>query len=87
MTLEELKKYVCDKGRLYPKNWSDYLEILEISAGHPCTPLVLGGSDATNEEKRKRLILQIEFASKNEGIFNKLKNNILNLKETDWVYE
>ena len=29
MTLEELKKYVCDKGRLYPKNWSDYLEILK----------------------------------------------------------
>ena len=87
MTLEELKEYVCDKGRLYPKNWSDYLKILEIPAGHPCTPLVLGGSDATNEEKRKRLILQIEFASKNERIFNKLKNNILNLKETDWIYE
>jgi len=43
----------------------------------------LGGSDATNEEKRKRLILKIKFALKNERIFNKLKNNILNLKETD----
>ena len=53
MTLEELKKYVCDKGRLYPKNWADYLDILEISAGHPCTPLVLGGSDASDEEKPK----------------------------------
>ena len=27
--IAQLKKYVCDKGRLYPKNWSDYLEILE----------------------------------------------------------
>ncbi len=37
MTAEELKKYVCENDRLYPKNWADYLDILEISAGHPCT--------------------------------------------------
>ena len=87
MTSEELKKYVCENDRLFPINWADYLDILEISAGHPCTPLVLGGSDASDEEKRSRLLLQIEFASKNERIFNKLKENILSLKETDWVYK
>ena len=87
MTSEELKKYVCENDRLFPINWADYLNILEISAGHPCTPLVLGGSDASDEEKRSRLLLQIEFASKNERIFNKLKENILSLKETDWVYK
>ena len=87
MTAEELKKYVCENDRLYPKNWADYLDILEISAGHPCTPLVLGGSDASDEEKRNRLILQIDFASKNEKIFNKLKESIINLKENDWVYK
>ena len=87
MTSEELKKYVCENGRLFPINWADYLDILEISAGHPCTPLVLGGSDASDEEKRSRLLLQIEFASKNERIFKKLKENILSLKETDWVYK
>tara|TARA_B100000787_G_C15926753_1_gene178968 strand:- start:55 stop:330 length:276 start_codon:yes stop_codon:yes gene_type:complete len=87
MTAEELKKYVCENDRLFPINWADYLDILEISAGHPCTPLVLGGSDASDKEKRSRLLLQIEFASKNERIFNKLKENILNLKETDWVYK
>ena len=87
MTSEELKKYVCENDRLFPINWTEYLDILEISAGHPCTPLVLGGSDASDEEKRNRLLLQIEFASKNERIFNKLKENILSLKETDWVYK
>ena len=87
MTAEELKKYVCENDRLFPINWADYLDILEISAGHPCTPLVLGGSDASDKEKRSRLLLQIEFASKNERIFNKLKENILSLKETDWVYK
>ena len=87
MTAEELKKYVCENDRLFPITWADYLDILEISAGHPCTPLVLGGSDASDKEKRSRLLLQIEFASKNERIFNKLKENILNLKETDWVYK
>ena len=87
MTSEELKKYVCENDRLFPINWADYLDILEISAGHPCTPLVLGGSDASDEEKRSRLLLQIEFASKNERIFKKLKENILSLKETDWVYK
>ena len=87
MKVEELKKYVCENDRLFPINWADYLDILEISAGHPCTPLVLGGSDASDEEKRNRLLLQIEFASKNERIFNKLKENILSLKETDWVYK
>jgi hypothetical protein len=87
MKVEELKKYVCENDRLFPINWADYLDILEISAGHPCTPLVLGGSDASDEEKRSRLLLQIEFASKNERIFKKLKENILSLKETDWVYK
>ena len=87
MRVEELKKYVCENNRLFPINWADYLDILEISAGHPCTPLVLGGSDASDEEKRSRLLLQIEFASKNERIFKKLKENILSLKETDWVYK
>ena len=87
MRVEELKKYVCENDRLFPINWADYLDILEISAGHPCTPLVLGGSDASDEEKRSRLLLQIEFASKNERIFKKLKENILSLKETDWVYK
>jgi len=87
MTSEELKKYVCENDRLFPINWTEYLDILEISAGHPCTPLVLGGSDASDEEKRNRLLLQIEFASKNERIFKKLKENILSLKETDWVYK
>ena len=87
MTSEELKKYVCENDRLFPINRTEYLDILEISAGHPCTPLVLGGSDASDEEKRNRLLLQIEFASKNERIFNKLKENILSLKETDWVYK
>ena len=87
MTSEELKKYVCENDRLFPINWTEYLDILEVSAGHPCTPLVLGGSDASDEEKRNRLLLQIEFASKNERIFNKLKENILSLKETDWVYK
>ena len=87
MKVEELKRYVCENDRLFPINWADYLDILEISAGHPCTPLVLGGSDASDEEKRSRLLLQIEFASKNERIFKKLKENILSLKETDWVYK
>ena len=87
MKVEELKKYVCENDRLFPINWADYLDILEISVGHPCTPLVLGGSDASDEEKRSRLLLQIEFASKNERIFKKLKENILSLKETDWVYK
>ena len=87
MKVEELKKYVCENDRLFPINWADYLDILEISAGHPCTPLVLGGSDASDEEKRSRLLLQIEFASKNERIFKKLKENILSLKETDWNYK
>ena len=87
MKVEELKRYVCENDRLFPINWADYLDILEISVGHPCTPLVLGGSDASDEEKRSRLLLQIEFASKNERIFKKLKENILSLKETDWVYK
>jgi len=87
MKVEELKKYVCENDRLFPINWADYLDILEISAGHPCTPLVLGGSDASDEEKRSGLLLQIEFESKNERIFKKLKENILSLKETDWVYK
>ena len=87
MSPDNLKKYVSSNKRLYPKNWAEYLDILEINAGHPCTPLVLGGSDATEKEKRKRLFLQIDYAYKNPKIYDKLKKNLLDLKETDWVYE
>ena len=87
MTPEELKKYVCLNDRIYPKNWGDYLQILEIKAGHPCTPLILGGSDASDEEKKERLLLQIDFASNNKNIYEKLKNNILSLKESDWIHK
>jgi len=47
-------------------------------------PLILGASD---EEKRKRLLLQIDFASNNKDIYEKLKDNILSLKESDWVHK
>ena len=87
MSPDDLKKYVSSNKRLYPKNWSKYLDILEINAGHPCTPLVLGGSDATDQEKRKRLFLQIDYAYKNPKIYDKLKKNLLDLEEADWVYE
>ena len=87
MSPDDLKKYVSSNKRLYPKNWAKYLDILEINAGHPCTPLVLGGSDATDQEKRKRLFLQIDYAFKNPKIYDKLKKNLLDLEETDWVYE
>ena len=87
MTPEELKKYVCLNDRIFPNNWGDYFKILEIRSGHPCTPLILGGSDASDEEKRERLLLQIDFASNNKNIYEKLKNNILSLKESDWVHK
>ena len=38
-----------------------------------------------DEEKRNRLILQIDFASKNEKIFNKLKESIINQKTTGFI--
>ena len=87
MTPEELKKYVCLNDRIFPNNWGDYLKILEIRSGHPCTPLILGGSECSDEEKRERLLLQIDFASNNKNIYEKLKNNILSLKESDWVHK
>ena len=87
MTPEELKKYVCLNDRIFPNNWGDYLKILEIRVGHPCTPLILGGSVCSDEEKRERLLLQIDFASNNKNIYEKLKNNILSLKESDWIHK
>ena len=37
-----------------------------------------------DEEKQKRLIQQIEYANKDEKIYEELKNFILKLNDTQW---
>ena len=90
MTLDELKNYVTSNKRICPMPlvWNKFLNILEIKEKMPphLIPLILNGWFASDLEKRKRILTQIDYASKNRECFEKLEKFILNIKDNDWHY-
>ena len=71
-----------------PPEWAKIGEIIKIKPGHPCTPLILNGwVFSSDEEKQKRLVQQIDYASKDEKIYEELKNFILKLSDSKWHKE
>ena len=87
MNKEELIKYCKEENRIcpMPPEWAKIAEIIKIEPGHPCTPLILNGwVFSSDEEKQKRLVQQIEYASKDEKIYDELKNFILKLRDIQW---
>ena len=91
MNKEDLIKYCLDNNRIcpMPQKWAEVGEIIKIKPGQPgyLTPLILGGWDSSDEEKRDKLKKQIDYASKDTEMFEKLKNFILSLKDDDWHYK
>ena len=90
MAISELKKYVTSNRRIcpVPLMWNKFVDILHIKNEMPphLIPLILNGWTASDLEKRKRLLTQIEYASKNIAMFEELNKFILNLKEDEWHY-
>ena len=90
MTAEELKKYVTSNKRIcpMPMPWNKFLDILEIKEKMPphLIPLILNGWFASDVEKRKRILAQIDYASKDEEMLKKLEEFILNIEDKDWLY-
>ena len=90
MTLDELKNYVTSNKRIcpVPTVWNKFLDVLEIKEQMPpnLVPLILNGWTASDLEKRKRLLTQIEYASKNVMILKKLEQLIISLKDDEWYY-
>ena len=88
MNKEELIKYCSDNNRVcpIPIKWQEVLDILKIGVGNPgyLTPLILGGWDSTDEEKRDRVNKQIEYAASNPEMYKKLENFLLGLKDDQW---
>lgn len=90
MNKEELIKYCKEENRICPMplEWAKIGKIIKIKSGHPCTPLILNGwVFSSDEEKQKRLVKQIEYASKDEQIYEELKNFILKLSDSEWHKE
>ena len=81
MTVEELKKYVTSNKRICPMPiaWNKFLDILKIKEKMPphLIPLILNGWFASDLEKRKRILAQIDYASKDNEMLKKLEEFIL----------
>ncbi len=90
MTVDELKKYVTTNKRICPMPliWNKFLDILGIKEKMPphLIPLILNGWFSSDLEKRKRVLAQIDYASKNKECFEKLEKFILNIKDDEWSY-
>ena len=90
MDIDELKNYVTSNKRIcpIPLVWNKFVDIFKI--GNVMTPnlipLILNGWTASDLEKRKRLLKQIDYASKDVVMFEELSKFILNLKEDEWHY-
>ena len=90
MTVDELKKYVTSEKRICPMPliWNEFLDILNIKDTMPpnLIPLILNGWFASDLSKRNRLLAQIDYASKDEVMFKKLAEFVLEIKKKDWLY-
>ena len=90
MTVDELKKYVTSEKRICPMPliWNEFLDILNIKNTMPpnLIPLILNGWFASDLSKRNRLLAQIDYASKDEVMFKKLAEFVLEIKKKDWLY-
>ena len=78
MTVDELKKYVTTNKRICPMPlvWNNFLDILGIKEKMPphLIPLILNGWFSSDLEKRKRVLAQIEYASKNKDCTRYARN-------------
>jgi|TARA_B110000285_G_scaffold141630_1_gene158422 hypothetical protein len=94
MTKEELIKYVTSNRRIcpLPMLWKKFLDILEVKEKIPphliphLIPLILNGWFSSDLEKRKRILAQIDYASKDDEVLKKLEELILNIDDKDWLY-
>ena len=94
MTKEELIKYVTSNRRICPSPmlWKKFLDILEIKEKIPphliphLIPLILNVWFSSDLEKRKRILAQIDYASKDDEVLKKLEELILNIDDKDWLY-
>jgi len=89
MNKDNLIKYCSDNNRVCPVpiKWQEVVDILKIEVGDPLTPLILGGWESSDEEKKDRLNKQIEHAAKNEKVYDELRKFILGLKDNEWYYK
>ena len=89
MTKEELIKYVTSNRRIcpLPMHWKKFLDILEIKKKIPpdlipgLIPLILNGWFSSDLEKRKRILAQIDYASKDDEVLKKLEETAQKLGE------
>jgi len=89
-----LLKYIKNDGRVCPKpdKWTDLWEMLpnrksDGGGWDPPLPLILAAWwETSNDEKRNRLALHIQYAE-NNGSLEKIDSFLRALSPDQWVYE
>ena len=79
----DLKLHAISKKRIHPNNWVEVNKIIN-NYSPKYISLILGGSSCSETEKINRLQAQIDYASENKPIYEKLKKYLLNLKDHEW---
>jgi hypothetical protein len=79
----DLKLHAISKKRIHPNNWVEVNKIIN-NYSPKYISLILGGSSCSETEKINRLQTQIDYASENKPIYEKLKKYLLNLKDHEW---
>ena len=79
----DLKLLALSKKRIHPNNWDEVNKIINNYSPEYIS-LILGGSSCSEITKINRLQAQINYASKDKVMYEKLKKYLLNLKDDEW---
>jgi hypothetical protein len=79
----DLKLFVLSNKRVHPNNWDEVNKIINNYSPEYIS-LILGGSSCSEITKINRLQAQINYASKDKVMYEKLKKYLLNLKDDEW---
>ena len=76
-------EFDVSKKRIHPNNWDEVNKIINNYSPEYIS-LILGGSSCSEITKINRLQAQINYASKDKVMYEKLKKYLLNLKDDEW---
>jgi hypothetical protein len=81
-----LRQFVASEGRVHPKNWYGFYKLLLKTHPETPTPLILGGSIASDMAKRVQLLLQINHIADDKKVLDFADQFLRELKDSEWVH-
>lgn len=84
--LESLLRFVASDGRVHPTDWNGFYKKLSSMVPVVPVPLILGGSIASDQAKRVRLLQQIQAVRSSNEAMDFADTFLRSLPEHGWKW-